>query len=148
GRRSQPQEPSVVPVLKYPDRAVAVLLDGADTLAVQADPFRFARTLLIDLDPDQRLGRQAGNERIPLPLRERLAGIDKQAGRGNHRRPVQYRGNEFRAGVVVRDRAAVVVVAIRYQGVAVIASAFDQVELVAPLRAHLDFPQAAFGIEV
>jgi hypothetical protein len=49
--------------------------------------------------------------------------------------------------VVVRDRLVVVVVAVGDDGVAVVTTGQDQVDLVAALRPHLLFPEVAAGIE-
>ncbi|MNN51929.1 hypothetical protein D3C81_1665920 [compost metagenome] len=111
------------------------------------EAFGFACLVAVECHAHQRLGRQAADEAAALPLRELRAAVDDETGRRNHLAPGHDRGDEFRARVVVGDRAAVVVVAVGNDGVAVVAAALDQVQLVAALRPHLVFPELAVGIE-
>src|SRR5688572_22278653 len=133
-------------VLEHPKRAVRSFNHGANTRA-HGVALDLAGALAIQLDTDDRLRRQPCNEGIAAPVREKLAPIEHQVPRRDHRSPRDCRLLEFRARFVIWNRVAIVVIAVRHDRVAIVASALDEVQLVAALGSHFDRPQPALEIE-
>src|SRR5690606_3802503 len=92
-------------------------------------------------------GREAADEAITLPAGEQLAVVNHESGGGDDRVPGKHRWLEVRAGVVVGDPGAAVVVAFGHDRVAVVGAALDAVEFVAAPWTHLVRPQLAGVVE-
>ncbi|KAG1258223.1 hypothetical protein G6F65_015650 [Rhizopus arrhizus] len=146
GLRGELQQACLAAVFQQPKRAIRALFHFADALA-HVEALGFARAVAVEGHAHQRGGGQAADEAAALPLREQGAAVDHEAGRGDHRRPGHLRRGEFRTGIVVGNRTAIVVVAIGDDRVAVVGTAHDQVQFVTTGRAHLVCPQLAVGIE-
>src|SRR5690606_17636739 len=147
--RGEPQQPparSAALVLDDPDRAVRSLLYGPNPLA-HREALRFARLFAVDLDAHERLRRQSADERVALPRWKLAARVEHQARRRDHRVPERGGRSEIRPRVVVGDPAAVVVIAVRDQRIAVVRAAPDEVQLVAAARTHLNVPEPPFAVE-
>src|SRR5690606_32214597 len=145
--RREPQQAPALAVLAHAPRPVRALAHAADACA-HGKALRLARAALaVAREPHQRLRRQAAGEGVALPLREQVAVVEHQARGRDHRSPGDRGGVELGPGGVVGDRAAVVVVAVGDDGVAVVGAALDPVEFVAALRAHLDVPGLAVRVE-
>src|SRR3546814_5643472 len=86
------------------------------------------------------------HDALPIAVGEHRARIDQQARRRDHRIPEHLRRVEFRARVVIGDVAAVVVVAVGDDRIAVVAAAFDQVEFVAISEEHTSELQSLMRI--
>src|SRR5690606_35681224 len=95
----------------------------------------------------QRLRGQPADEAVPPPLRELAAVVDDEARWRDHRHPGDDRRLEFGSLLVIGNDLAVVMIALRDDGITVVRAASHEVELIAALRAHLVIPQTPFRIE-
>src|SRR5204862_3523422 len=105
------------------------------------------RLLAANATMDERLARKCADERVALPLRKQVAGIDEQRARADRRVPPDLGGLETVAGPVIGNVAAVVIAAVRGLRPAVIAAGQDEVHLIAAHRTHFGLPQAAIRSE-
>ena len=97
-------------------------------------------------DADERLGRQAADEAVAVPLREGLdAAVEHQIARRNHRYPIEDGLCQVGPRVGIGNGHAVIVLAIGDERPAIILALLDQVQLVSAARAMLDLPQFAGG---
>ena len=123
-------------IFEQPEGAIGTLFHFADAPA-HVETLRFARAALRELHAHERLRRQSADEPVAVPIRKHLARVDDEAGRRDHRVPGDERRLELRPRRMIGDVAAVVVVAVRDDGVTVVLALVDDVELVAAARTHL-----------
>src|SRR5690606_23378201 len=109
----------VVAVLEQPDGAVGPLLDLANALA-HLEALGLARGVAFDDDAHQRLRAEPADDRVAAPLGEQLAVVDDEARGRDGGYPERLRRLELRPRVVIGNVAAVVMIAVRDDRVAVI----------------------------
>src|SRR6185295_8653464 len=138
-------------VCDHVEQAVRALLHVANPL-VKIDEQRLAPQLLhLLVEQDAIEMARAGNlalaqpadEHVTFPLRELVAGVEREARDRDRGRPVDHR----RLVAVVRGHLVVerarIVAAIAHDRPAVILASLDDVELVAAVRAVLGLPELA-----
>src|SRR5207253_6415434 len=98
--------------------------------------------VVLQLEPVEHHAAQASNKDAVLPLRKKVAGIEREAGRRDDRIPVIHRlFQAFLVREALTNWGARVVDAVRDDRPAVILTLLNNVELVAAARAVLGFPQ-------
>ena len=88
------------------------------------------------------------DKRLPFPLRELVAVIDRQTGDRNRRDPEDGRVFDVRSAETLADGRAIVVASEPSQRPAIVLAGFDQVELVTALRPFFSRPQLARALAV
>src|SRR5688572_19822420 len=149
--RLDPQQGPLFFVRQYVQQAVRTLADVADPLP-QIDEQRFAPQFfhfLVEQDPLEvsctrdLTSPKGAHENVALPLRQLVAGIEGQPGRGDGRHPDHHRRLEAGVSGALRLPRSLIAPAVAHHRPSVVGARLHDVDLVAAVRTILRLPHLA-----